>query len=175
MSSITPIYCQECGRANGRSAKRCIWCGLPIIEGDAPLAFDSTRVEIDYIGGIERLEDPAPVTMVVSPEGIEVIELMPGSRIVKIPAGSIIEAKVVDASEVAEASDKPWWSAIGSAKGKRSAATKKHDYLLNVKYYGDDDVQSAIFRREDKAGLQTVNALAWTISLIARRNKRREP
>src|ERR1051325_11020811 len=87
---MTPVHCQECGRANGAAAKRCIWCGVPLIDRGKPSSFDPTRVEIDYLDGIERLDNPAPVKLLISADGLEVTELMPGSRSIKIAAASLI-------------------------------------------------------------------------------------
>ena len=49
---MTPTYCQECGRANAAAARRCIWCGLPLVDKGTPARFEPTRVEIDYLDGI---------------------------------------------------------------------------------------------------------------------------
>src|SRR5512132_725737 len=95
---MTPTYCQECGRANAAAAQRCIWCGLPLVDKGTPASFAPTRVEVDYLDGIERFDEPGPVRMLINAAGIEVSEQMPGSRTAHIAARSIIDASTVDAS-----------------------------------------------------------------------------
>ena len=172
---MTPIYCHECGRANGARAKRCIWCGLPIVDQGKPSSFEATRVEIDYIDGIERLDYPAPVKLVINGDGIEVSELMPGSRTIKIAAPSLIQANVVDGSTTVEGKrvrSPWWWLALGPfalvIKGKKKPDTKKHDYLLTIKYRADGGERNAVFHREDRAGLPMLEGLARIINMLVR-------
>ena len=80
---MSAINCPECGRPNSVTARRCIWCSVPVSE-DAALRSDTKSVELDYVEGIDRFDDAGPVRLIVSSEGIEVLELMPGSRSVKI-------------------------------------------------------------------------------------------
>jgi hypothetical protein len=170
---MTPTYCHECGRANAPGAKRCIWCGLPIVDEGRPDRFEATRVEIGYLDGIERLDNPTPVSLSVSGDGIEVKEVLPGTRSNKIPAGSIIGATVVDASMMVEDKKRssPWWQVflrpIGlPTAGQRQA--KRHDYILNIKYREGDEVRNAVFHREDSAGLAVVEGLARIISMLVK-------
>jgi hypothetical protein len=172
---MTPIYCHECGRANGAMAKRCLWCGMPIIDRGKPSSFEATRVEIDYLDGIERLDNPAPVRLVIDGTGIEVSELMPGSRSIKIPAASLIRASVVDGSNMVEGKrvrSPWWWLALGPfavvVKGKKMPDTKRHDYLLTVKYRSGGEERNAVFHREDRAGLSMVEGLARIINALVR-------
>ncbi|HEX8183683.1 MAG TPA: hypothetical protein VF747_03000, partial [Blastocatellia bacterium] len=164
---MTPIYCHECGRANGALAKRCIWCGVPVMIHGAGASFESTSVEIGYLDGIERLDNPAPVRLTVETAGLEVRELMPGSRLVKIDAASLVHASVVDGSTMVEGEPvrSPWWwLALGPfavvVKGKKKPDTKNHDYLLAVKYRASGEERTAVFHREDRAGLAMVEGLA---------------
>jgi hypothetical protein len=173
---MTPVHCQECGRANGETAKRCIWCGVPIVDRGAPEDFAPTRIEIDYLDGIERFDDSATVRMVISRDGIEISETVPGSRKFKIPAGSIIEATVVDGSTIVEgkrARPSPWWwLALGpfalAVPGKKTPDTKNHDYLLAIKYKEGTEIRTAVFHREDRAGLPVVEGLARIVRTLVR-------
>lgn len=174
-SSLTPSYCQECGRANGEAAKRCLWCGVPIVDRDSPREFAATRIEIEYLDGIERLDDSATVRMVLSRDGIEVNETVPGSRIFKIPASSIIDATVVDGSTVVvgkRVRSAWWWLALGPfapvVRGKKTPDTKKHDYLLAIRYKEGSETRTAVFHREDRAGLPVVEGLARIVTTIVR-------
>ena len=176
MNQAPPIYCQECGRANGASAKRCLWCGLPLIDGAIPSSFETTRVEIDYLGGIERLEDPATVKLAIDASGIEISEVLPGSRIIRIPAEDIIEARMVDATSIVEGKTvRPtwWWFAFGpfalARRGNKLPDTVKHDYILTIKYRSENKVASAVFHREDRLGSSMVNGLVRIIMALVRR------
>ena len=173
---MTPTHCQECGRANGPSAKRCIWCGVPIVDRGSPENFAPTRIEIDYVDGIERLEDAATVRLVISREGIEVSETVPGSRRFTIPATSILDATVVNGSTVIEGdrvrSRWWWWLAVGHfavlAPARKAPDTKKHDYLLTIRYKEGSETRTAVFHREDQAGLPVVEGLARIVRTLMR-------
>lgn len=174
-SSVTPIYCQECGRANGEAAKRCLWCGVPIVNLSSPNEFAATRIEIDYLHGIERLDDAAIVRMVISRDGIEVGETVPGSRTFIIPASAIFDAVVVDASTFVEpinpGSQGGWlalWPFARGRRGKKTPATKKHDYLLAIKYNQEGETRTAVFRSEGRAGLPVVERLARIVTTLVR-------
>src|SRR5947209_7115538 len=113
---MNPIYCPQCNRANGATAKMCIWCGVPITGSGQPTNIATTKVEIGYLDGIDRFEDSGPVRLIISGEGIEVAELIPGSRSVKIPASSVLGASVVDASTSKEGKrvrSKWLWLSVG--------------------------------------------------------------
>lgn len=170
---MTPTYCLECGRANGAASPRCIWCGVPLVDRGAPDRFETTRVEIDYVDGIERLDNPAPVRLVISREGLEVSELMPGSRTFKITAEAIIDATVVDASTtVAGKKVRPrWlWFALGpfaaAVPAKSLPDEKKHDYILNIKYRAGEEEKNAVFQRADRLGLHALEGLARIIRVL---------
>jgi hypothetical protein len=172
---MTPIHCQQCGRANGPSARRCIWCGVPLVDGGTPAAFDTTRVEIDYLDGIERLDDPGPVRLVIDSDGIEVSELMPGSRKIRIAAESLIGADAIDASTEIEPRPRrrPLWLKLIvpfglGGRGERPPDPKRHDYMLTVRYKAGDEVRSAVFHRQDRAGLSMVEGLARIINMLVK-------
>lgn len=175
---MIPTYCQECGRTNGGAAKRCLWCGVPLIDKGAPDRFEPTRVEIDYLDGIERLDDPLPVRLVINADGVEVSELMPGSRTYKIAAAALVEASVVDASVTVEAKRKrpalwrivltPFGRKVWKEKPGETKAVKQYDYVLTIRYRAGDAVRIAVFHRQDRIGLQVVDGLARIINLLVR-------
>ena len=172
---MTPIHCQQCGRANGPSARRCIWCGIPIVDGGSPAIFEATRVEIDYLDGIARLDNPAPVRLVIDSDGIEVSELMPGSRKIKIDAESIISADVIDASVAVESKPRriPLWRILTAPFGLRGwkderVETKQHDYMLTIRYKAGNEIMSAVFHRQDRIGLSIVEGLARIINMLVK-------
>jgi hypothetical protein len=173
---MSPIYCDQCGHANGATAKSCIWCGVPISSGKLGGAIQTTRVEIGYLDGIDRFEDAAPVRLIISGEGIEVAEVIPGTRSVKIPASSILEACAVDASTMIEGKrvrPKWWWLALGPGAllipGKKTPNIKDHDYILTIKYKTGNETRNAVFHREDRAGLAVVEGLARIVTSLVRR------
>ena len=171
-----PIYCHECGRANGAAAKKCIWCGVAFSDEARSGKLETTRVEIGYLDGIDRLEDAGPVRLIISGDGIEVAELIPGSRSVKIPASSILDANVVDASTLLEGKRvRPawWWLALGpfalAFQGRKTPDIKNHDYILAIRYKAANEVHTAVFHREDRVGLAVVEGLARIVSMLARK------
>lgn len=176
MRSVTPIYCQECARANSEAAKRCIWCGVPIVDRGSPHEFAATQIEIEYLDGIERLDDSATVRMVISREGIEVSETVPGSRTFKIPASSIFDANVVDASTIIEGKhgrSVRWRLALGPfapvVRAKKTPDIKrKHDYRLAIRYREGSETRTALFHTEDSAGLRVLERLARIVTTLVR-------
>jgi hypothetical protein len=180
---MTPTYCHECGRANGAAARRCIWCGLPLVDKGAPDRFEPTRVEVDYLDGLERLSDPAPVRLVINITGIEISEQMPGSRTTHIAAPSILDANTVDASLTVpgKAERAPLWRylilplGIGMGwffkKKPSPAEQKQHDYVLLIRYRFEEETRTAVFHRQDRAGLAVVEGLARIINLLVRITK----
>ena len=176
---MVPVYCEHCKRANGATALRCIWCGLPITGKSVAGDFEITRLEIEYLGGIDRLEDPAPVKLAIGPAGIEINEIIPGSRTIKIAADKIIDARVVDASTTIEGKRKRrpvWWFLLGPLalliQGEKLPDKKKHDYIITIRYKEAGEIRNAVFHREDSLGLSLVSGLERIIGLLVRRNEK---
>jgi hypothetical protein len=179
MDLKAPIYCQDCKRANSASATSCIWCGVLITNKGETGKFETTSVEIEYLSGIERLNDPTPVRLVINIDGIEISEVMPGSRTIRIPARDVIEAQVADGSTVIEGErSRPfwWWLVLGplalAIPGKKGADEKNHDYLLTIKYRDYGEIRHAVFHREDSAGLSLVTGVARIVSSLVKRQNR---
>ncbi|HKG20423.1 MAG TPA: hypothetical protein VKC34_00875 [Blastocatellia bacterium] len=139
-------------------------------------SFETTRVDIDYVDGIERFDDSMAVRLTITPSGIVVNEMMPGSRSVTIEADSIIEARVVDTSSTKEGGRQraswKWWLLVGPlallVPGKRLPETKQHDYMLTVRYRTRGQVRNAVFHREDRLGLSLVDGLARIINAMVK-------
>ena len=179
MLTMSPIYCDGCGRANGASAKKCIWCGVPTSNRSTAGITETTSVEIGYLDGIDRFEDAAPVRLIISREGIEVAEVIPGTRSVKIPASSILEANTVDASTMIEGKrvrPKWWWLAVGPLAwlipGRKTPDVKEHHYILSIKYT-TTETRNAVFHRDDRVGLSIVEGLARIVNTLVRQNGRK--
>jgi hypothetical protein len=146
---------------------------VPLVDRGRPDRFETTRVEIDYVDGIERLDNPVPVRLVISSEGIEISELMPGSRTFKIGAEAIVAATVVDASTTIEGkkSRPRWlWFALGplaaAVPARQMPDDIKHEYILNIKYCVDEEERNAVFRRADRLGLHAMEGLARIIRML---------
>lgn len=172
---MTAIYCQECGRANGDAAKKCLWCGVPIVDRSSPHEFAPTRIEIDYLRGIERLDESVTVRMVISRAGIEVRETVPGSRSFQIPASAILDASAVDAStdiEPKQTRSPRWRLAFGTfarvSRDRKHPDNRKHDYLLEIRYKLGSEMLTAVFQSDDRAGLPAVERLARIVTTLVR-------
>ena len=179
MSFAGPLYCQKCGRPNAATAVKCLWCGLPIDKGAAPEKFDSTRIEIEYLSGMEGLDGPANVRLKIGETGIEAA-IEPNPKVSKIAASSIVGAAVVDASYIVEGkkgwAPLKWWLMIGPfaffVPGKKKPDEKKHDYLLSIKYKAGSETRTAVFRRDDRAGMPVIEGLARIVNNLAQRSAR---
>src|SRR5262245_49529125 len=166
---MATIYCQRCQRPNSASSKKCIWCEANLY-GPASTEIDTTTLEVDYVSGIDRLDNPGPVRMVISSEGIEIAEILPGSRSFKIPAASIIEVNVTASSVTTETKERPWWRRItGSLKEaptNDSNESAERDYVFTVRYESDSEVETIVFRRYDPTGNMPVWRIADTLGRL---------
>ena len=140
--------CNECGRINGPAARRCMWCGLPIIDDETADSFEITQIYMDYVSGIERLSESMPVRLMVGPSGLEVFELMPGSRRVLIPADSLIEALAETTTDSA--------NRLKQARG------------LTVRYREEAQIRDALFYTEDERSQASIEQVVRIISMLIR-------
>lgn len=131
---------------------------------------------MDYMDGLERLDEPIPVRVLIDAGGIEVSERMPGSRTARIAAEAIIDASTLDASltlETPPVKMSLWRMLItplgsGSSRRQGAAETKQHDYVLLVRYRTEEETRTALFHRQDGSGQQVVAGLARIINLLVR-------
>ena len=167
------VKCVACNRPNSPSAIRCLWCGIVLTEettGNHCL----TQMELSYLGGIERLDNPESVRLIVQPDGIEIKELMPGSRVVKIAAEFIIEARVINNIDKVQVEEGiPWWRKLffDAETNKKNIKTKEQilrESVLTIRYRSGDKILNAAFRRDDSAST-TINNVANAINLLAQR------
>jgi hypothetical protein len=129
-----------------------MWCGLPIIDDETADSFEITQIEMDYASGIERLSEPMPVRLIVGPSGLEVIEMMPGSRRVLIPADSLIEALAETATD--------------DAKEERDSVKQARG--LTVRYREAAEVRVALFYTEDERSQSSIEQVVRIISILIR-------
>ena len=155
---------------------------MPLADVNSAGVIETTKVEIGYLGGIDRFEDPCPVYLTIRVSGIEVTEVIPGTRSVNISAASIVDANVVDASTMAEgkrARPTWWWFALGplafAIPGKRTPEQKKHDYILTIRYKKGSEIRNAVFHREDRSGLIVVEGLVRILTSLVRQTTGKQP
>lgn len=113
--------------------------------------------------------------LVIDRDGVEVSELMPGTRTIRIDAGSLIRADMIDGSTEIEPKQKrlALWKIIffplGMLRAKnKPPETRRHDYILNIRYKAGGEICNAVFHRQDRAGLQLVEGLARIINMLVR-------
>jgi hypothetical protein len=170
------MSCGGCGRVNSRAAKKCIWCGLPVISDEITGNFEVSQIDLDYVSGLVRLDEPVPVRLLVGPTGVEVIEIMPGSRRVLIPAGSLVESRIEPAAPGADPKAFPRQRlVIGKLNitipGGRARAGATRMYNLIIDYREGSETRSAVFHREESRGTSSIKNIARIISmLIGRQN-----
>jgi len=169
------MSCGGCGRVNGRAAKKCMWCGLPIISDEMTGSFEASQIDLDYVSGIERLDEPMPVRILVGPTGIEVIETFPGSRRVLIPVGSLVESRIEPAAPGADTKSFRQRLVIGKLNitipGGRARAGATRKYNLIIDYREGPDTRSAVFHREESRGTSSIKNIARIISMLIGRQK----
>jgi hypothetical protein len=167
------MQCSECHRPNSPSASRCLWCGVLLDSKAAREHFPTTVVELDYLSGIDRLDNPMPVRLTTNADGLEIKEVLPGSRIFLLAADSIIEARVVDkierikiekrASLLQKLLNEP-----SSLQNQQFIEQITHDFILTIWYRLEDKVCTAAFHREDDTGKTLVNNTAKTINALVK-------
>ena len=167
------IKCFDCERASPIHATRCVWCSLPIVNHDTPEQFALTKFELQYLGGIARLDNPEPVSLTVSLNGIEVKESLPGSRRIQIDADSIIEAHIINNIQKVKVEAKvSWWRKLvlddeALEKHKRIEQVL-YDYIITIRFRAGEKTCSAAFQSEGKAGASVVHKVAKTINSLLR-------
>ena len=171
MNDTNPVYCQECGRANRAAATRCLWCGMPLLNEAAPHSFEPTAAELDYHSGIARLDESLTVRVVVSAAGVEVTELMPGSRRILRPAESIIDVETYEAEMMPAPNRVPlsWWERALRAL-RKDAGKADRDYVMKITYKEGGEVWNALFHREGEMGASLVNRIARIIGALVRQH-----
>lgn len=174
MSSSAPVRCPECERVNGSAATLCLWCGAPIVNAPMRPVFEPTQAELDYVGGIERFDEPTPVRLAISEDGIEIVEIMPGSRKILIPAADVIDARVTGAGGPGpgKTTPQPWWLRIGRSvfRSRRTErlVEESPNYTLTLRYQESGEVRSAVFHRRGGAGLSMIQGLARSVASLVR-------
>ena len=144
---------------------------------DPAARFATTTVELDYLDGIDRLDNPEPLRVRISAAGVQVEEILPGSRKSLIPADALIAAEVTDATVVIEKEKKPtrwgWlWLGSRSRSADESDREVRHDYILTIRYHAGGEVRTAVFHREDSQGKTYIANVAKTLNaLITSRRK----
>lgn len=167
---MTAILCNHCKRPNSVSATVCIWCRNPLSQPGTPLQRDYTTLEADYIEGIDRLDDPGPVRLMVSCDGIEVVELVPGSRSVEIPASSIIETRISRSHRTEGATRAPRWRIalvpLRFGTSRADNANEQRECILEVKYTTGGEERVALFKWLDGDGQTKTSKLKRTLEKI---------
>ena len=168
-----PVKCSECQRPNSPSASLCLWCGSLLDSKSALEYFPTTVVELDYLSGISRLDNQMPVRLTINTDGVEVKEVLPGSRIFLIPGDAIIEARVVDKIEriKVEKRSSLLQKLLNESSSLQNQAFREqitHDYILTIWYRREERVFTAAFHREDEAGKALVNNTAKTINALVK-------
>ncbi len=172
-TSAKTIKCFDCERPSPVYATRCMWCNLPIVNHETPEKFALTKFELHYLGGIARLDNPEPVSLTVSLDGIEVRENLPGSRRVQIAAESIIEAHIINNIQKVKVETRvSWWRRLvlddeALEKHKRIEQIL-YDYIITIRFRAGEKTFSAAFQSAGKEGASVVHKVAKTINSLLR-------
>jgi hypothetical protein len=144
---------------------------VPISEDGTATPSDTKSVELHYLEGIDRFDDEGPVRLIVSAAGIEVVELMPGSRSVKIPADCILETRVEDSLIPHNGDDSKSWKRMlkaPSPSASRNTDKAKRQSILTIKYRIDSEIRDAIFCRDDPPGASAIAGVAKIMATFAK-------
>jgi hypothetical protein len=168
-----PVKCNECHRPNSPAASLCLWCGILLDSKAARANFPTTVVELDYLSGIDRLDNAMPVRLSISADGVEVKEVLPGSRIFLIPAEAIIEARIIDKIERVKVEKRvsllqKLLSDPSLPQGPQFVEQITHDYILTIWYRLEGRTFTGAFHREDEAGKALINQVAKHINSLVK-------
>src|SRR5262249_25494147 len=114
-----------------------------------------------------RIDGPATVSLTVSPEGIEIRELFPGTRSVIIGArqlstvsfaGPLRRVGILNSTRAAG-----WLRKTGSKKTAR-----RNRSTLTIKYSDEGETRALVVERIDEGGPEVLQRLARTIRLLIR-------
>jgi hypothetical protein len=168
-----PLQCSECQRPNSPSASLCLWCGI-LLDSKTGLAyFPTTIVELDYLSGVDRLDTPMPVRLTINAEGVEIKEVLPGSRIFWLAADAILEARVVDKMERIKVEKRVSFlqrllNESSSLQSQQFTERITHDYILTLRYRLRERVFTAAFHRPDRGGKAMVHNTVKTINALVK-------
>lgn len=168
-----PVQCIECHRPNSPSANLCLWCGVLLNSKTALEYFPTTVVELDYLSGIDRLDNPMPVRLTINTDGVEVKEVLPGSRVFLLAPDAIIEARVVDKIERIKIEKRAsllqkLLNESSTLQSQQFTEQITHDFILTIWYRLQEKVFTAAFHRLDDAGKAMVNNTAKTINALVK-------
>jgi hypothetical protein len=166
-----PFNCSECGRPNNPAARICLWCGELLSAKVTGNPFPTTHAELDYLNGIVRLDNPMPVRLAIKADGIEVKEILPGTRIYQIGVEAIIEARVTKRVEKIKIEKKisllqKFLLDVSADQKRQFTEEFLHDYILTIGYRAGDKICTAAFHREDEAGKSLINNVAKAINSL---------
>ncbi len=114
-----------------------------------------------------------PVRLTVNADGVEVKEVLPGSRIFWLAAEAVLEARVVDKMERIKVEKRVSFlqkllSESASLQSQRFKERITHDYILTLRYRSQERVFTAAFHRLDPAGKVMVSNTARTINALVK-------
>lgn len=114
-----------------------------------------------------------PVRLTTSADGVEVKEVLPGSRILLIAAEAIIEARVVDKIERIKVEKRAsllqkLLKQPSSLQSPQFAEQITHDYILTIRYHSEGKLFTAAFHREDDAGKTLIHSVAKTLNALVK-------
>jgi hypothetical protein len=150
-----------------------LWCGILLDSKIARSNFPTTVVELDYLSGIDRLDNAMPVRLNISADGVEIKEVLPGSRIFLLPAEAIIEARIIDKIEKVKIEKRvsllqKLLSDPSLPQGQQFAEQITHDYILTIWYRLQERTFTAAFHREDEAGKAMIHQVAKSINSLVK-------
>jgi len=125
------------------------------------------KTEVDYVEGFDRLDGPATVALTIAPDGLEVRELMPGTRTIRIPPESIVSASVTGPlRRVGQPSGSTGWLRRKAASGQLPSQRAS----LSIKYREEGEIKVVVFERTDAAGMDVIRRFARTIAMLVRKS-----
>jgi hypothetical protein len=170
------MNCFSCHRPNSPAAIRCLWCGAQFPGATAANNPAVLQAEFTYLGGFDRLDSPQPVSLRVTSEGVEIREMMPGTRTVQISAAAILEARVVrNIDRVRVDESVSWWRKLffddeTNQKNLRKKEEILREYIVTMRYRSEDKIFSVAFRRDDDMAAMTAEKFAKAINSLLKPN-----
>jgi hypothetical protein len=122
------------------------------------------RLEVDYVSGVARIDDPATVLVRVTSEGVEISETLPGTRRVLIRTDALIGAVVERTSGTRRPST--WTRLIPSFLVRPRPSRLTYDCRLMITYCEEGRMRCAVFQPRDPSDATPLEIIARAIETL---------
>jgi hypothetical protein len=124
---------------------------------------------VSYLDGFERLDGPATVELAVGPAGVEIREMMPGTRSILLPLEQITGASV--AGPLRSVGSQPRKGSSGWLRLRNTSDQPEAGRVaLTLKFREEGEDRTVVFERDDTGAIDPLRRIARTITMLIKFN-----